>query len=442
MPAWTDERRFYLPFDLTAETDSSWQYRLVTHSYGLDLNREPLLSTGANSISIKFNPIGRQIGFNVSIASKHPTRAPCIIRDSWKLFEGVPNGTVALEIADTAITRALCPDYILIGWLRANATETLYNDIIGLERSTVRFYSLQHTFLGCQSRATSGLRQVTIDSMGFVKQAVGVRLPEDVDPLVTPNRTHLPRVINTVLDEGASFTGFGHSFKSTWHNDSALSDFYNYLIWKATNSTHFLDPLQPPPTAEEMAPFFQAFYSKLAAIILGVNKNKLFAPSDNTTISGSIIKPETRIFMSRPIFIITEIILLMNIITSMCVYVRRPWRFLPRLPTSLASSIAFFAASHALRDMEGTAALSAKQRNMYIEGIGHRYGFGSFIGTDGKAYVGVERQPYFAMLIRGGSGSTQTSVCGSSEKGRKSRRWWSFAGWKERKYGKIVGGFI
>ncbi|EON63051.1 hypothetical protein W97_02278 [Coniosporium apollinis CBS 100218] len=431
MPVWTDDHRFYLPFNYTTETEGAWQHQVTTRTYGLSLECEPLVSIGENSISMSLSANALRASFNVSIASRDPLREPCNVNNLTMGFQGVANGLAALEITDF-----LCPEYIITGWLRANATRVEGRTNIGDDISNVTFHSLDYTFLGCQPRVNTGLRQVTVDNMGFVQQASQSEIPEDIEAFNAREKSDLAQQINGVLIFGSNVKV---DFRRTWHNDTAASDFYNYLISKTVNSTHFLDPTNPLPTADEMAPLFEILYSKLAAIILGTNKGLLFPPAANTTVSGFTVKLETRIFMSLPMFIIAETILALYIITSICVYVGRPWRFLPRLPTTIASCIAFFAASHALVDMEGTAPMSVKERNAYVERMDHRYGFGPFVGTDGRAHTGIERQPFFAQLIRGGTGITQTTTAGSSEKGRKSGHWYSLAGWKEYKYGKVEG---
>ncbi|KAJ9659540.1 hypothetical protein H2201_007289 [Coniosporium apollinis] len=429
MPAWTDERRLYLPFNQTAETDGTWQYQAVSRTYGLDLECQPLMSAGENSVSMSLSANALLASFDVSIASKDPLREPCNANNVTLKLWGVANSIAALEV-----TSFVCPEYVMTGWLRANATRVEGYTNTDDDISNVTFHSLDYTFLGCQPRAESGLRQVTVDSQGFVQQASQAEIHEDVEFLSGQDRSELAQHMNGVLSFVPQLRA---DFRHEWHNDTAASDFYNYLISKTVNSTHFLDPSQALPTADEMAPLFEALYSKLAAIVLGSNKGLLFPPSDGTTVTGFIIKPETRIFMSRPMFIIAETILALYVLTSICVFVGRPWRFLPRLPTTIASNIAFFAASHALVDMEGTAAMPVKERNAYVERMDHRYGFGPFVGTDGRAHTGIERQPFFTTLVRGGSGGMQMGTAGNGEKGGEGRRWWSFAGWKGGKHERV-----
>ena len=73
-------------------------------------------------------------------------------------------------------------------------------------------------------------------------------------------------------------------------------------------------------------------YSKLFAILLGNNKNLLFmdVQSSIVPVSGQEIQSEKRMFLSLPAFIIAEVILGLYVITTMILYIRRPWRILDR----------------------------------------------------------------------------------------------------------------
>ncbi|GME60483.1 uncharacterized protein LTHEOB_6226 [Neofusicoccum parvum] len=189
-----------------------------------------------------------------------------------------------------------------------------------------------------------------------------------------------------------------NTFAFNWHNDSFADDYYNYLIKETYNTTRFLDPGTTVPSFGEAAERFANIYTELVALSFSANAALLFPPATGLTVEGYNIRPETRIFMSTPMFIIAETTIGLYIIVSLMVFSRRPWRFLPRLPTTIASILAYFAASHAVLDLRGTSAMPAGTRNQHVEQMGYKYGFGSFIGTDRRAHIGIERQPFFTKL--------------------------------------------
>ena len=74
-------------------------------------------------------------------------------------------------------------------------------------------------------------------------------------------------------------------------------------------------------------------------------------------------------------------------------YARVPRPFLPRLPTSIASQIAYFAGSHVIDDVSRAG---GDLRRLDEKGV--RYGYGKYIGKDGWTHAGIEREPYVIKL--------------------------------------------
>jgi hypothetical protein len=134
----------------------------------------------------------------------------------------------------------------------------------------------------------------------------------------------------------------------------------------------------------------------LFAIWLGINKDKLLVPhTDSSTmvIEGQTHDAQIRIFLSKPLFVMAEIILGIYVLAAICIYLWRPGKFLPRMPTSIAAVIALFAASEAVEDMRGTALFTRRQRRQHLENIGAMYGYGTFVGADGLPHEGIEKEP-------------------------------------------------
>ena len=66
--------------------------------------------------------------------------------------------------------------------------------------------------------------------------------------------------------------------------------------------------------------------------------------------------------------------------------VSRPKRFLPRLLITLAAKIGFFYVGEALEDTAGTAHMSSGMRERHLAKLGWEYGYGKFMGKDGKLH--------------------------------------------------------
>jgi hypothetical protein len=184
-----------------------------------------------------------------------------------------------------------------------------------------------------------------------------------------------------------------------WHNDSLGFDYMNYFMRHgAYNVSQLTDPNQALPSFDEIYKPLNAAYSSLFAIWMGVNKHKLLIPyakESQASVDGWNVQPERRIFLSTPMFIIAEAILCTYAIVAMLVYARRPGQYLARMPTSVASVIALFAASSLVQDMRDTSNLDKKERAKFFKDLNQHYGYGSFVGgDDGRVHIGIEKSPF------------------------------------------------
>ena len=135
-------------------------------------------------------------------------------------------------------------------------------------------------------------------------------------------------------------------------------------------------------------------YSKLFAIWLVINKDKLLLRRDESStyssIDGQAHQRQIRILVSSSLFIIAQIILGIYTSVAICIYLRRPGRFLLRIPTSIGAIVALFAASEAVCDMHGTSLFTKRERRKHLGSLGKTYGHGTFVGTDGRSHEGIE----------------------------------------------------
>lgn len=395
LPAWSDETTFYMPFNQSGMLNDTVQYMADTVAFGADLECVPLYETGPNNYSYSVQDTTRML---VNASFSLPSGTPCKTHMSAGL-RGTPNGTLALEallFVDSDVSNdTLCSNLILSGWIRAsNATLniTSFGEVLGIEQ----LGSLSATWIGCVPQMRSGYSKVTVDNSGKVLTSSTINQTDtDAIGFIQPNSAAFLANFNALLSQHTSTLG------ATWHNDSYPSEFLSYLMAQRMNSSRFLDPTLPPPDPEDAIGAFKTLYSSLFAITLGYNMTQILSPGNGIALSGSAIVPETRIFISKPMFIICVTIMSMYIIVTLILYIRRPWNILPRMPTTIASQIAFFAASHALEDMQGINSMTGRERDKYVEGLGRKYAFGRFIGTDRKVHVGIEKEPLAVTFRKG-----------------------------------------
>ena len=87
--------------------------------------------------------------------------------------------------------------------------------------------------------------------------------------------------------------------------------------------------------------------------------------------------------------VLSSTILGLCIIVAIAVYAHRPGKFLPRMPLTMAPDLAVFAASQAVAEIDEN-----ERSGRELGANRKRFGYGSFIGTDGRPHIGVERAPF------------------------------------------------
>ena len=171
-----------------------------------------------------------------------------------------------------------------------------------------------------------------------------------------------------------------------WHNDTVVADWFNSVLALKLNSLALVDPSAPLPNVTEITPAVIEAYQLVSAILLSQN-SKSFIPARGEVIPLSITTTQQRIFMEPIMFYIAVALLGIQLGTLVAYYIHRPRRFLPRMPLTIASVIAYVSASH------------ATQNANYISSDKHaRYGYGRFKGVDGKTHVGIEVEPLVVPL--------------------------------------------
>jgi hypothetical protein len=104
---------------------------------------------------------------------------------------------------------------------------------------------------------------------------------------------------------------------------------------------------------------------------------------------------------SRMSFGLALAILTLVLITGAVVLAKRRHTFLPRQPGTISSVLAFIHQSRMLTDFEGTEEVSTMQRKRLLKRKGERYGFGWYLGRDGKRHCGIDKEPLLEGFVFG-----------------------------------------
>jgi hypothetical protein len=381
LPAWTDDSFFYIPFGgFDPDNTTAALYRAKTPAVSASLKCYPMQQT--------------QDGNNLT----------------WTISAGSPSCDLT-SLWTYESTRSRVPEAIEHTTFLSNGTsdESHYADceltvFAGWERSSLEPTSHQPpnaSWLGCKPELNIELREVTVNNQGLVQYSTSTG-----DVLDGPHQLFKPDA-KSVIDAVHLLLGTTNTprrpFSNAviYHNDSYPSDFFNYLMVQTLNDSAILDPSMPPPSFDTTAPVFEELYTRIFAIIMGTHfSDVLQSNNKKVDVAGFVLTQERRIFVSKPMFLIAVAILGTYMLVTVTLYVHRPWKVLPRMPTTIASQIAFFAASHGLSDFATTSSMSEKGRNSYIKRLRRKYGFGKFVGTDGKGHIGIEREPLVQVLTK------------------------------------------
>ncbi|KAF1928282.1 uncharacterized protein M421DRAFT_5341 [Didymella exigua CBS 183.55] len=407
LPAWTDTKMFYLPYKAADPVNSTVdnQYEAATTAFGAELDCETLQYGIDYSARIRKNGWSdMRVDFNVTARANSNTTV-CPANGSASILYGpampapisiekqCQRGPSAAEImfvldAPANATRGeedACMTTVVMGWLRtANGSCGDFQD--------TDLNAQNSLFVRCRPRFVTGQATVRTDLSGRLQREISdveLSKEEDISEMFSNDVANLIGQSNRYI------------FKSSggnWHNDSYANDPLNYFASREANNSRLLDPNTGAPTLEDVEKSLGKAYSRLFAIWLGANKEKLLVTRSDQprrSIQGWTITTERRLFLSTPMFAISEGILFTYVFVAIMVYLRRPGRYLARMPTSIASIISLFAATAAVQDMKGTSHLNRQGRAKYLRDLDARYGYGSYIGGgDGRVHIGVEKTPF------------------------------------------------
>lgn len=404
LPAWSDKHFAYVPMNISS-SESNATVQVKTQAFSAPTKCRTLHTEGKERYSIKYSADASEADLTLTLETDDGSTTSCTNLKSWmRTFSGTESalhgirqphpGHSAVEMNSMLASTqngsqydVFCREHFFAAWIRAdwkkiNDTENLHGYY------NLELLSSNSTAIVCRPSIEVANVEVLVDQAGQVQNISSIK--NSASPLAD-------HFITTPADLIAQANQFLIDSDATWHDDSAPSDFNNYLIQKSHNVS-FFNASEPPPAPEIASKYFAELYEQLFAILVSTNTNLLLedVPPDTDPIDATLLRTETRIFFSTPAFVVTETILLVYIFTTMLFYARRPWRVLPRLPSTVASNIAFFAASRALYEI-GTGS-----REVLEDRKTWRWGYGTFVGRDGKMHTGIEREPFVKVLNRDG----------------------------------------
>lgn len=391
LPAWIDDQFAYLPFtDLTSKDNTSAQYNAVTRGFGVAATCLVLPTTNTSLVHAvyRFNvttDLGNQEFAVVHGDTLFGNATRCEPRKYT--YYSVPQGKSAQEIytslkqasgSDTTEeATAFCESRILLGYLRYDTAQP--------ERAP------DTAFLECTSEMITAQFNITVDAGGRVLESQRLGRYDNITELLGANATSVLRDANTLIGDRSQQSTGGVGMLA-WHNDTLTRDWMNYFLKLEMNSTDLVDPSKGLPDVAALIPSVEKNYQRFGAALLGANPDLFaaFGPAQTPPrLEATLVTQETRIFMDDTAFTISMTILGIYLLVGIMLYARQREILLPRMPSTIGSTIAFVAGSRAVRMYSGP-----EDKGQPAE----KYSFGRYVGVDGKAHAGLELAPYVVLL--------------------------------------------
>lgn len=389
-PAWVGRDTFFLPFSLDpfGAPGEVQTYKATTQGFGVDLECYPA-DMDTNAFIIGFDE-----AWNLTQQSASGRNVIC-----GNIYHGVGGqnkSAAALEVLQGVSPRnpnateedyEVCNTTVIAGFVRANLTvrydriktdETLFTS--PAEPDLIDHEILSSLWLACRTTLRIAPYEVQVDQKGNV-QSYTRKAPyaTDLSPFFVGNQSSA-----FFLSVMSSLLLFTQDTKPYWHNDTFVDNWFGYFVKTLTNSTDPVDPAKHAPSFDFIAPVIEDIYSRLFAITLGLHHEWFIPAPPNSRIEGEILVPQPRVFMSRSMFVIVITLLVLNIIVAIAYYAKRPKIRLPRMPNTVASVFELFKGSGLVAERAAANGWKADWR----------FGYGSFVGTDGAPHLGIERRPF------------------------------------------------
>lgn len=405
LPPWVDDGFFYLPFNLPDSEQASEKqlsidgYSAQTRGFGAHLTCEQVFQEGGND-TVVFRPKDNGSMAEFSLIHKLADGGNVTCSSSLTLnnevdfyTESWANDTCAFEIASTfelsnttgssLPDNGYCSSILVAGWARlgpANSTATEDNS----STNATNGRSYEAAFMRCLPTLRTASFNVTVDSSERIVSSIR---DGEFDTDLRPYGTEAAITSLIAQTSFELLPAAGHIPR--WHNDTFVVDWINSLLKIQLNSSDFANPAMPVPDIPTIIPHYAGMYQRLAAVMFSFDKELFMDAPANTTIAIQIHAKQTRIFMTPIMFYISIAILVLQLFTLVAYYSMRPRRFLPRMPLSIASIIAYVSASQAAQEYGNRLREKSPET---------RYGYGRFKGADGRTHVGIEKEPLVVPL--------------------------------------------
>ncbi|KAL8689126.1 MAG: hypothetical protein Q9224_004717, partial [Gallowayella concinna] len=412
LPPWTAPDKFFVPLGVESTLAPGNFVRASTQGFGI----RPICERSvANDTAIVKNqpnvfvteqrtPSGKIVQCGASpgaFGGQNNVRAaleiliqlePVVIKATNAVGSNAYGGNIGdVAVNATAEETLTCNQIILVGFLRANLTVAFDdrktdNTIVSNTPEIAKINALSSLWMTCRSTLVTAPYDVTVDGSGRVLAYSTEDINAENSPNLFSNGTTPASLVTTatkVLTHGANTGPY-------WHDDNFTDTWFGYFVKHLSNSTMFVDPAKPVPSFESVVPYVEDIWTRLFAIVLGLNQDWLAKAEGGAETPGIVIVPTQRVFVSGRMFVITVTLFTLNIVVALAYWLRRPKKMLTEMPYTIGNILEMVRASGLIFEVEDQ---ERWQHNW-------RFGYGKFVGTDGRPHVGIERSPFVIPLDR------------------------------------------
>ena len=406
LPAWVAPGFYFLPFERNSNTTAgSFQDLRSARTWGFGINLTCELLEGGiyrqqSWAGVRGSPDPKPaVALNVTVPMANGGSVRCGNPSAGFKVDSLKSGRFSGEYLyglgptdrGSKMDEDFCNSLLVVGWSRGSMTLGRRND------STVSYTmgtgTYANTTLLCMQRISSAEFNVVVDGRGRVREFERLTpfTYDDSSLLNSSAITSFKAQLSTIVRTNP-YTGRD---TGQMHNGRSCHTFPHYVVNRAA-PVPICDSERPPPSLRDVQQGLQGFYSWFAAIVIGQNSERIFRSTtkdggEAPQMTGRRIYLQNCVSMDPVLFYIATALLGFSAIASVITFTARPKRFLPRLPNTLAAEIGFFYASEAVEDTAGTAHMTSAMREKHLAKLGWEYGYGKFIGKDGKLHLGVER---------------------------------------------------
>lgn len=412
LPPWTTSGYGFIPaaFEKATVLGNAAKYILDSTGYGAELECQDLFEPRQDvKASLLLNDNGRSFQLWANYTMPDGTQKSCVNDNTFRVDKQFqyPMGNLTSSISAVEISYTMdlwngtdhlvddfCRGIMVKGWVRAKITSSFdANQTFRIDQNA--------TIIDCKPRMKTQDFRLNLTSNGDILSST------PIGPLnyIIRSEVNLTSTFNISLKIMQDYEG-----SPTWHNnDSIARDWSNTLYKDLLGNRDWLNPALPPPSPATVIPIMSDIFGRVFATQLHLDQgmlqpaiNKSASPSlrrrDSdidapTTKQAQAIVTVQKVFMSRPNLIISVIILVLDLVVLVVFRLSLPKPFLPRMPFTIASQIAFFAGSHVIDDV-----VRAGGDLRELDKKGYRYAYGQYIGKDGWLHTGIERDQFVTKL--------------------------------------------